>query len=48
MPSRNSPSNVAGKTEETMSKEFIVIMQKDSTHYAINPDRQDSFQPTII
>lgn len=30
MPSRNSPSNIAGKTEETMSKEFIVIMQKDS------------------
>ena len=32
MPSRNSPSNVAGKTEETMSKEFIIIMQKDPTH----------------
>lgn len=38
MPSRNSPSNVAGRTEETMSREFIVIMQKDSAHYA-NTDK---------
>lgn len=30
MPSRNSPSNITGKTEETMSREFIVIMQKGS------------------
>ncbi|MHB8552464.1 MAG: DNA methyltransferase [Thermoplasmataceae archaeon] len=30
MPSKNSPSNVAGKTEETMSKEYIVIMSKGS------------------
>lgn len=28
MPSKNSPSNVAGKTEETMSKEYIIIMRK--------------------
>ena len=28
MPSKNSPSNISGKTEETMSKEYIVIMQK--------------------
>jgi DNA modification methylase len=28
MPARNSPSNVTGRTEETMSKEFIIIMQK--------------------
>jgi DNA modification methylase len=28
MPSKNSPSNVVGKTGETMSNEFIVIMQK--------------------
>ncbi|MDC0526382.1 DNA methyltransferase [Euryarchaeota archaeon] len=28
MPSRNSPSNVAGKTVSTMTKEQIVIMQK--------------------
>ncbi len=28
MPSKNSPSNVAGKTVETMSKEYIIIMRK--------------------
>jgi hypothetical protein len=28
MPSKNSPSNVAGRTEETMSKEYIIIMRK--------------------
>lgn len=28
MPSKNSPSNVAGKTGETMSNEFIVVMRK--------------------
>jgi tRNA G10 N-methylase Trm11 len=28
MPSKNSPTNVAGKTEETMSKEYIVVMGK--------------------
>ena len=28
MPSRNSPSNVTGKTVSTMTKEQIVIMQK--------------------
>lgn len=28
MPSRNSPSNVVGSTAETMSKEYIVVMQK--------------------
>lgn len=28
MPSKNSPTNITGKTGETMSKEFIVIMQK--------------------
>ena len=28
MPSKNSPSNIVGKTEETMSKEFIVVMRK--------------------
>ncbi|MCC6943892.1 MAG: hypothetical protein IT335_04895 [Thermomicrobiales bacterium] len=28
MPSRNSPSNVAGQTEATMENEFIVIMQR--------------------
>ncbi len=28
MPSKNSPTNVIGKTGETMSKEFIVVMQK--------------------
>ncbi len=31
MPSRNSPTNIAGKTEETMSKEYIVVMKKKST-----------------
>jgi hypothetical protein len=31
MPSRNSPTNIAGKTEETMSKEYIVVMKKEST-----------------
>lgn len=30
MPSRNSPSNITGKTDETISREFIVIMQKGS------------------
>jgi len=29
MPSRNSPTNIAGKTEETMSKEYIVVMKKE-------------------
>ena len=29
MPSRNSPSNIRGKTSETMSKEFIVIFNKE-------------------
>ncbi|MCL4420662.1 MAG: DNA methyltransferase [Candidatus Thermoplasmatota archaeon] len=29
MPSRNSPSNIAGKTEETMSREYIVVMKKN-------------------
>ena len=29
MPSRNSPSNVTGKTVSTMTKEQIVIMRKD-------------------
>lgn len=29
MPSKNSPTNVTGKTGETMSNEFIVIMQKN-------------------
>lgn len=28
MPSKNSPTNVSGKTDETMSNEYIVIMQK--------------------
>ncbi len=28
MPSRNSPSNVAGKTVNTMLYEYIVVMQK--------------------
>ncbi len=28
MPSKNSPTNVTGKTDETMNNEFIVIMQK--------------------
>lgn len=28
MPSRNSPTNITGKTEETMSKEYVVVMQK--------------------
>ncbi len=28
MPSKNSPTNVTGKTGETMSSEFIVVMQK--------------------
>jgi DNA modification methylase len=28
MPSKNSPSNIVGKTEETMSKEYIIIMRK--------------------
>jgi site-specific DNA-methyltransferase (cytosine-N4-specific) len=28
MPSKNSPTNVSGKTGETMSNEFIVIMQR--------------------
>jgi hypothetical protein len=26
---KNSPPNVAGKTEETMIREFIVVVQKD-------------------
>ena len=29
MPSRNSPTNVVGKLEETMNKESIVILRKD-------------------
>jgi len=28
MPSRNSPTNVAGKTENTMLFEFIVVCEK--------------------
>lgn len=28
MPSRNSPTNIAGKTEQTMNKELIVVMEK--------------------
>lgn len=28
MPSKNSPTNVSGKTDKTMSNEYIVIMQK--------------------
>ncbi len=31
MPSRNSPTNIAGKTEETMSKEYIVVMSKGNS-----------------
>ncbi|MCB1189808.1 MAG: DNA methyltransferase [Leptospiraceae bacterium] len=30
MPSKNSPSNVAGEKDETMSNEFIVVMRKKS------------------
>jgi len=30
MPSRNSPTNIAGKTEETMGKEYIIVMVKES------------------
>lgn len=29
MPSRNSPSNVTGELEDTMTQEFIVVMRKD-------------------
>jgi len=29
MPSRNSPTNIIGKTEETMLNEYIVILQKE-------------------
>lgn len=29
MPAKNSPTNVSGKTEETMSKEYIVVMLKE-------------------
>ncbi len=29
MPLRNSPSNVAGTTKNTMNREYIVIMQKN-------------------
>ena len=29
MPSRNSPSNVAGKTSKTMHNEYIVILRKN-------------------
>lgn len=28
MPSKNSPSNIAGKTDETMSKEYIIVMRR--------------------
>jgi len=30
MPFRNSPTNIAGKTEETMGKEYIIVMVKES------------------
>lgn len=30
MPSKNSPTNVPGKTDSTMTNEYIVIMQRDS------------------
>jgi hypothetical protein len=29
MPSKNSPSNVIGAKDETMSNEYIVVMQKN-------------------
>jgi hypothetical protein len=30
MPSKNSPTNVTGKKDETMNYEYIVIMRKES------------------